>query len=126
MPDGDLVLCPSKPDGVDFLKAYNAWGFVRISQTPKYLALYLSQPVSAIQYVAEIDKVIEPSCPESPVRPEDAEYREGTMLLLLKKGRVWELAEPVLLGAFRPGKAPQSIRYHKLSNLANARTLDDL
>jgi hypothetical protein len=35
MPDGELILCSSHPDGVEFLKIYNAWGFIRISRTPK-------------------------------------------------------------------------------------------
>ena len=55
MPDGQLILCPSHPDGVTFSKKHNAWGFVRVVQIPKYFALYVSHPFSDIHYVGEIE-----------------------------------------------------------------------
>lgn len=32
-PSGEVVICPSRIEGVEFLKKYNAWGFVTISKT---------------------------------------------------------------------------------------------
>lgn len=63
------VPSPSKPNGREFLKAHNAWGFPRIAQSPKYLALYISKPAYEIQYFGEIDRVIDPANEDSPVGP---------------------------------------------------------
>ena len=57
MPKGEVVLCTSKADGVDFLKKYNAWGFIRLKKVPEYLALYVGGRDSAIQYFGEVDKL---------------------------------------------------------------------
>ena len=84
MPDGLLVLCPSTPEGVDFLTSNNAWGYIRLSRTPKYLALYISQPVSEIRYVGEVQQVFDAYAPDSPVKPEvDV---QGKKLLSMKDG----------------------------------------
>lgn len=124
--DGTVALCPSKPDGIEFLKKHNAWGFIRLNRAPKYLALYISQPVSAIQFVGEVERVIDGDDPSSPVGTETEAYQPNRKLVVLKRGRLWRLAEQITLGVPRPGKAPQGPRYLELSELAIARTLDDL
>ena len=127
LPDGELVLCPSHPDGVEFLEAHRAWGFIRISRTPRYFALYVSQPVSEIQYVGEIESIVDPATDgHTPVGTDHESYASGKKLIVFKRRKLWKLAEPVTYGEAGGGKAPQSIRYIKLSTLANAKTLDDI
>ena len=124
LPDGETILCPSRPEGTRFLRTYNAWGFVRLTREPKYLALYVSAPESSVKYLAEVDRIIDPKSPESPViRPEDYEtYEEGKKLILFKLGSLRRLAEPI-----KPGSAiPYGLRYYRLKDLAKAKTLDDL
>ena len=128
LPEGDVLLCPSRPDGVDFLKTYNAWGFVRLSLTPQYVALYIAHPTRAIQFLGEVETVVEASAPQSPVRENYREfesYAPGKKVIVLKAGRLWELADIIPMGSQR-GKVPQGPRLRHMSQLARARTLDDL
>jgi len=122
-----VALYPSHPDGVEFLTKYNAWGFIRINQTPRYFALYVSQPFSEIQYIGEVEDVIDPAIQESPaVGTQHPSYEAGKRVVTLKQGRLWKLAEPITYGPPARGKAPQGLQYHPMSKLANAVTLDDL
>jgi len=125
MPDGQVVLCSSHYDGIEFLKTYNAWGFLRINKTPSYLALYIRSSIAAIQFLGEVDRVIDPASADSPVGPQHPAYKTGRKLVILKEGRLWSLAEPIPLGANKR-KAPISHRFLSLSQLARAVTLDDL
>ena len=62
----------------------NAWGCVRLSKAPKYFALYVSQPISEIQYVGEVQQAFDAYAPDSPVKPEvDV---QGKKLLSMKGG----------------------------------------
>jgi len=126
MPDGELILCPAKPSGIEFLTTNNAWGFIRLKRTPKYLALYVGRPNSAIEFVGEVEKVVEAGSAECPIKSDDPNYEVGKKLVLLKKDRLWALAKPIALGVPMPGKAPQGLRFLQLSKLAKAQTLDDL
>ena len=124
LPDGETILCPSKPDGVRFLLKYNAWGFVRLTREPRYLALYVSAPVGSIDYFAEVDRIVDPKSPDSPVKkPEEYEgYEEGKKLILFKLGSLRRLAEPIRRGSI----IPYGPRYCRSKDLAKARTTDDL
>ncbi|MEM3906043.1 MAG: hypothetical protein QXZ17_04120 [Nitrososphaerota archaeon] len=125
LPDGDVIICPSKANGVDFLKQYNAWGFIRISKKPRYFTLYVGRPYSELQFFAEVEAIVDAKDPSSPVKnPEDFEtYEEGKKIIILKKDSLKKFADPLKLEAAFP---PVSIRYTKLSKLLSAKSLDDL
>ena len=125
---GEVVVCPSKSDGKDFLIKYNAWGFVHIGRKPKYLALYVTAPESRISLFGEVEDVIDPSDEHSPladVYQEFKTYKEGKKLIVLKPGSLRRLKKGIPLGSER-GKVPYSRRYVSLDKFLNARTLDDL
>ncbi len=128
MHEGEVAICPSQPDGIDFLVKYNAWGFVKLARTPKYFALYVSDPVSAIEYFAEVEKIVDPASPDSPVVTNLHEFSQyygpGKKLVVLKRGKLWKLAEPICRGPERRS-VPQGLRYILHSKLAQAITLDD-
>lgn len=124
--DGDVALYPSRPSGVEFLVANNAWGFIRINRIPRYFALYISQPVFEIQYIGEVESVIDPAVEASSVGTQHPSYQAGKKVITFRQGRLWKLAEPVTYGPPGRGKAPQSLQYHPISKLADAVTLDDL
>ena len=67
--------------------------------TPKYLALNVKAPTSAIQYLGDVATFIDAGGPEAPAGPEHPGYKIGTKLVMLKQGRLWALTEPVVLGA---------------------------
>jgi len=121
--EGDIVVCPSRPEGVDFLKRNQAWGFVRIRREPRYFALYVSSPIHAITHFGEVEKVAEPK--DSRVaNPEEYEtYGVGKKVIQLKAGSLKELGDPITKGT-QP--IPQGIWYTTLSKFLRANTLDDL
>lgn len=123
-PDGEVLICISRPDGIDFLKTSNGWGFIRVRRQPKYFALYVSSPHSAVKYFAEVEKIIDPKSPESPVeKPEIYEgYAEGKKLILFRKDSLRELTDPIPRGE----KWPQSLFYTMLYTFITASSLDNI
>jgi len=125
--EGDVVICPSAPEGIDFLLRYNAWGFVRINERPKYFSLYVSALESKIMFFGEVDEILDPKDPRSPIASvhQEYEYDEGKKLINLKAGSLKTLSEAIPKGS-KKGKVPQGLRYISLKNLAKATTLDEL
>jgi len=128
---GEVIICPSKPDGVDFLKKYNAWGYVNISMNrkPEYFALYVGAPKSAIVYFGEIDSISEPLTAKSEI-PEigdedidKALFDKGKRIIFLKPNSLVKLENPVPLGN---KVILQSIRYISLNELVSAKTIDEI
>jgi hypothetical protein len=125
---GEVVICPSKPEGKDFLLKYNAWGFVHISRKPEYFALYVTAPESKISFFGEVKEIIDPSDEKSPIADiyqEFETYKEGKKLIMLKAGSLRKLKRGIPLGSEK-GKVPYSRRYVLLDTFVNAKTLDDL
>lgn len=126
--DGEVVICPSKPQNIGFLVRHNAWGYVYISRRPKYFALYVAYPESRISFFGEVRRVISPRDPDSPVSEEEARrggfYKEGKKIIDLKPGSLRRLKEGISIGSKR-GKAPQGLRYVTLREFIDAQTLDD-
>lgn len=128
---GEVIICPSKPDGVDFLVKYNAWGYVNISKNrnPEYFALYISAPKSAIVYFGEIDTISEPLTSRSDIpniSEEDIDkalFDKGKRLIILKPNTLVKLENPLPLGN---KVIIQSLRYISLNELVNAKTIDDI
>jgi len=126
--DGVVVICPSKPDGVNFLLQHKAWGFVRIRKRPQYFALYISYPESRVSYFGEVKEVLEPKDPESPMSEEEArnykEFKEGKKIIFLKPDSLKKLDRGIPKGTLK-GRL-QGLKYTTLSKLTTARTLDDI
>ncbi|MFQ5873335.1 MAG: hypothetical protein ACE5JL_06000 [Dehalococcoidia bacterium] len=125
--DGQVLICPSRPDGVDFFMRYRAWGFIRLREQPRYVALYVAQPESAIRFLGEVERIVDHDTAPKGMRSvyQWEGWPAGKKALLFKPGRAWELAEPISLGGDRK-KAPRGPRGCTLSDLARARTMDDL
>lgn len=122
--DGVCLIRASRPDGESFLLNYKAWGFIdQPRQKPRYLALYVTDPTSAIKYLGEIDQVLDPNHPNSPVRNESSKfsYKPGRKVITFK--RLWQLEQPVPKG--RKGGLVWPL-YCSLKELSSASSLDDL
>jgi len=120
---GDVVVCPSKPSGTDFLRRYQAWpARIGSERKPRYFALYISSPVRAIKYFAEVEDVVEADGFQVE-NPEDKKYLAGKRMIQLKKGSIRELSDPIKRGT---QYVPQGIWYTSLSKFLHAKTLDDL
>ncbi len=126
-PEGELVVCPSKPAGVDWMKRYYAWGFIRINRSPSYFALYVSDHIRSIQYFAQVDRIVEPDADDSPVKETyktDRTYSHGKKVIVFKPGSLGRLPREIPTGE---NKALfRSLKYFSLASLRGARTTDDL
>lgn len=128
LPSGDVVVCPAKPSGVDFLMRNAAWGYIFIKRIPEYFALYVSKPHWEIRYFAAVKAIIDPDDRTSPVRDSyesDPTYKKGKKVLLLEKSSLSRLKEPIPRGGNRK-KAPRSMRFCPIDKFAKAKSLDDL
>jgi hypothetical protein len=110
LPEGEVVICASTSEnqpesGINWLKKYNAWRAVRISGNPKYLALYLSAPISKVLYFAEVEQIRDVMDPDL-IRmglPEPDPHDLGKKAVLLKPNSIKELEDPILIGEKRHG-----------------------
>jgi len=126
--EGTVIICPSKLEGINFLLKYNAWGFIRIKKKPDYLALYVSKPESKILYFGEVEDIVTPEDPSSPISIEEAHqyktFEEGKKVVVLKHDSLRKLEKEIPKGV-KKGKM-QGIRFVTLTQFINAETTDDL
>jgi len=123
------LVCPARIElGIDFLFKYEAWAFLRITRRPDYLALYLTNPVSKILYLGEVNRLSAPLSTPSDVKEIDDEdlrtFKPGKRIVWLKKGSIRKLSDPIPSG--RLGSAPQSPWYTTLKQFIAAKDTADL
>ncbi len=118
--DFDTIVCPARPEG--FEKAFlgqHAWWAIRIAEQNipriKFIAIYQSQPISAITHYGEVDRI----------EPYTGEDEEAGKYKLFLKGEPVVLPKPVTLGKNVHLK-PQGPKYATLGDILKARTLDDV
>lgn len=114
--DKDTIIVPAREEGFErvFL-GQNRWYAIRISggMRPhlRWIAAYQSQPISAITYLAEIDR-IEP-------------YGDGGKFAVIFKGPAQRLDHPIPF-ADAPSGFMQGIRYTERGRLLTAAKVTDL
>ena len=128
-PPGEVVLCPSKPEGIEFLKKYNAWGFVKLmNRDVPYFALYVGDPESSVLYFGEVELITKPiTSKEDLKRIEEkdvASFPYGKRLIHLKQGTLVKLIDSIPLKNKRI--APRGLRYTTLEKLINATYAEEL
>ena len=127
---GEVLLCPSLPEGVAFLKKYNAWGFVRISKgrAPRYLALYVGKPESSVLYFGDIESITQPLQSRQDlhqIQEKDLEtFETGKRVIHLKPRSLVRFKDPIPLRDRR--SAPRGLRYTTLKRLIQADHVGDL
>jgi hypothetical protein len=128
-PSGEVVLCPSRIEGVEFLKKYNAWGFVKLRKPDvPYFALYVGKPESSVLYFGEIESITQPLKSKddlAKIREEDkSTFEPGKRVIHLKSGTLVKFEDPIPLSAKKI--APRSLMYTKLERLVQAKNIDEL
>jgi len=129
-PQGEVIICPSRAEGVEFLKKYNAWGFVNIgkSQKPNYFALYVGVPESSVLYFGEIESITQPLESKEElkrIQEEDTDtFVRGKRVIHLKSNTLVTFADPIPIRTKRSGL--RGIKYTTLEKLVNAENTDDL
>jgi hypothetical protein len=127
-----VAVFPTKHSGVEFLEENNAWGFVNIGQNPEFVAMYLSEDVRQIRYVARVKGIV-PAADADLARPADEYFESGSedaqagfdpdqMVVMFEDNSLYELEDPIPFES----KYPQSLRYTTLGALRTAKTTDDM
>ena len=130
--DAKVAVFPTKRSGLEFLRENNAWGFVRIGQNPEFVAMYLSEDVREITYVARVSDIV-PATEADLVRPREAYFESASdeaqagfdpnqQVVVFEEGSLYELEDPIPYKT----KYPQSLRYTTLGALQTAETTDDM
>jgi predicted type IV restriction endonuclease len=125
--DASVVVFPSQESGLSFLKENNAWGFVRMGQTPDYAAVYVTRTAREVRYVAEVKEIIgseeaELAKPLGEYTGEEATFDTDKKVVVFEPGTLYGLADPIPFGE----EYPQSHRYTTLGKLKEATVTDDL
>ena len=116
-PKLDTIVCPAQENGFNevFLQE-NRWFQIRIDgdrlSKIKYLAMYESAPVSAINYVGEVEKIIP--------------YKNTKKYEIILKGPATKLPSPISKSKEFPNLAPQGPRYTMRNLLNGAIRLEDI
>lgn len=126
---GKVVICPSRISGVDFLKKYNAWGFVKMREEDiPYFALYVGRPESSILYFGEIESITKPlKSKEDIVKIQETDietFEPGTRVIHLKPGTLVKFVDPVPLKNKR--FVPKGRLYTNLEKLTQADKIEFL
>ena len=130
--DAKVAVFPTKKSGLEFLRENNAWGFVRIGQNPEFVAMYLSEDVREIKYVARVSDIV-PATEADLARPREAYFESASdeaqagfdpdqQVVVFVKNTLYELEDPVPFET----KYPQSLQYTTLGALRTAETTDDM
>lgn len=127
-PQDEVAVFPSREDGIEFLEKYNAWGYVKMSRRPRFLALYVTAPYSSVLYLGEIKKVAGPFQNKNEIKKIEAAdkttFEPGKQLIYLKKGSVKKLSDPIPAGGV--GTHPQGLRYTTIGKMMYAEDTSDL
>jgi predicted type IV restriction endonuclease len=128
-PPGEVILCPSRLDGVEFLKKYNAWGFVTLSKTMiPYFALYVGKPESSILYFGEIESITQPLKSKDDLikisQQDTGGFEVGKRVIHIKPGTLSKFKDPLILKDKK--KAPRGLRYTSLEKLIRAKDISEI
>ncbi len=129
-PDDSLVaIFPSQPQGEEFIRKFNAWGFVFIRGRPTFCAIYFSRPEHRIRIIASVSRIV-PALDWVDSNRDRAPEQEWSTpdprkyVLEFEDNRVWELEDPLPWQPDDP--VIQSLRYTTIGDLKVASRVGDL
>lgn len=127
-PDDLVAIFPTREVGVEFLLDNSAWGLVYINREPVYVAMYVSESVREIKYIAKVKNVVSGDKIDADLKNSIEEYTNETIvgtakkIVLFEENSLYELEDPI---PFK-NKHPQNLRYASLSDLMHATTTEDV
>ena len=129
-PQDEVALLPSTVEGVDFILKYQAWGYVRIKQKPKYIAFYVCRPYSSVLYFGEIDTITKQFTSKKEIENiEESDmntFSPGKQIIYLKKGSLVKFSDPIPSYSQERGWAPRGLIYTTLEKIKTAKNTKDL
>jgi len=117
------ALFPTQPDGIEFLRENNAWGFVTMKQVPEFVAMYVSGSENRVQYFARVKEVVDAEDAELARPPEEyPQFESGKKVVFFEEDSLYELEDPI---QYR-NRTPYSLRYITLGDFRTATGTDEL
>lgn len=122
--DGDALVAvfPANPDGLEFIRHYGAWGFVRLARSPSYCAIYVTKPRQELLLVSKIDEVMDASDWANQQADFDRDdygtYDPQKSVVTFETGKIFELDDPIPWKEGDP--ILQGLRYTTLESLKSA------
>lgn len=113
----DTIVCAAKEEGFNetFLQEHR-WFAIRVSPSKipkiKYLAIYESAPVSAINYIGEVKEIVP--------------YKNTGKYEVILKGSATKLKSPIKKSKEFPNLAPQGPQYTSFRLFNGAKKLEDI
>jgi hypothetical protein len=121
--DIEGALFPTKPEGVEFIRENNAWGFVTISRDPEFVAIYVSGSAKEVQYFARVKEIVGAEDAELARPREDyPQFDPSKSVVVFELGSLYELENPIPYHV----KTPYSLRYTSLGQFRTATGTDEL
>ncbi len=137
LPNGIVLICAAqngnKPDwGVDFILKHGLWRSVFIKEDKinniKYVAFYVTKPISSVLYFAEVSKIVDVFDEEfnraHHLDPPD-EKAKGKKAIEFKPGSLRKLKDPIIAASGRGGGIQGTV-YSDLKKLISAKNVRDL
>jgi hypothetical protein len=117
------ALFPTQPDGVEFLRENNAWGFVNMSKEPAFVAMYVSGTEKAVKYFAQVKRIVDSEDADlaHPVE-EYPQFETRKKVIEFQPESLYELKDPI---PYR-NRTPYSLRYITLGDFRTATGTDEL
>ena len=117
------ALFPTQPDGIEFLRDNNAWGFVTMNQEPEFVAMYVSGSEQEVQYFARVKEILDAEDADL-ARPveEYPQFESGKKVVVFQPKSLYELEDSI---PYRD-RTPYSLRYITLGDFRTATGTDDL
>lgn len=121
--DTQGALFPTKPDGVEFIRENNAWGFVTVGREPEFVAIYVSGSAKEVQYFARIEEIVNARDAKLARQVEEyPQFDSSKSVVVFKPESLYELEDPI---PYRM-KTPYSLRYMNLGDFRTATGTDEL
>lgn len=123
-PDDMLgALFPTQPDGIEFLRENNAWGFVTMKKEPEFVAMYVSGSEKEVKYFARVEDVVDAEEADLARPVEDyPQFDSRKKVVVFQSGSLHELEERI---PYRE-RTPYSLRYISLNDFRTATGTDEL
>lgn len=124
-----VAVFPANPEGINFLRRFNAWGFVSLGRNPDYCALYITKPDQMLRFIAPVKRIVDAETWFSEHEVEASErvisrYDPEKVVIEFEGDSPVELTDPIPWKSGDP--IVQGLRYTTLESLQAAERVGDL
>ena len=122
--DAHTAVYASDESGIEFLRKYEAWGFISIASQPEYFLVYLTRPHQEIRFLGVVEDVVDADTFVSAEGIPTDEYQYGDEKKVIVFSELYELETPIPLGD--ASHRMQGLLYTTLGEARTAESTDDL